>query len=284
MGSSESSNNSLLSIKYRKIDHGKTIDFVPIPILRDEWLDIPWWISPKSLRKWVVSISSNASINHRPHPALFYQKMTLKPQKSECDNCSDCPLHLRWDLKLGTESMKVNIKQKCFSMITIRYTLIWERTYWHYQFIKKRHFSTVNKLIFKQLNVNNILLTTYTNDLELFWLAYTIFSKRIAHWFRSVLPVTSGHWPQPRVMSSLSNGLVRPFDRIKMSRDRSLWPTDLRKLRWFSCALPLEKTVERLNQILIFLPHHKGFQWSSRKNQFLTYISQNVHFSIIGMV
>ncbi len=34
MESSESSNNSLLFIKYRKIDHGKSIDFFPIPILR----------------------------------------------------------------------------------------------------------------------------------------------------------------------------------------------------------------------------------------------------------
>ncbi len=56
MGSSESGNNGLLFVKYRKIDHG---------------------ITPKSLRKWVVSLSSNASINHPPHPALFYQKMTL---------------------------------------------------------------------------------------------------------------------------------------------------------------------------------------------------------------
>ena len=45
MGSSESSNDSLLFIKY--------------------------------LRKWVVSLSSNASIKHPPHPALFYQNMTL---------------------------------------------------------------------------------------------------------------------------------------------------------------------------------------------------------------
>ncbi len=33
MGPSESSNNGLLFIKYRKIDHGKSIDFFPIPIL-----------------------------------------------------------------------------------------------------------------------------------------------------------------------------------------------------------------------------------------------------------
>ncbi len=38
---------------------------------------IPWWISPKSLRKWVVSLRSTAYINHPPHPALFYQNMTL---------------------------------------------------------------------------------------------------------------------------------------------------------------------------------------------------------------
>ncbi len=50
----------------------------PYKVAGDEWLDIPWWISPKSLRKWVVSLSSNASINHPPHPALFYQNMTLK--------------------------------------------------------------------------------------------------------------------------------------------------------------------------------------------------------------
>ena len=35
-------------------------------------------VSPKYLRKWVVSSSSNASINHPLHPALFYQNMTLK--------------------------------------------------------------------------------------------------------------------------------------------------------------------------------------------------------------
>ncbi len=36
---------------------------------------------------------------------------------------------------------------------------------------------------------------------------YTLFSKRSAHWFTPVFPVTLGHWPQPRVMSILSNGL-----------------------------------------------------------------------------
>ncbi len=44
MGSSEISNNSLLFIKYRKIDHGKSIHIFPIPIDKgagDEWLDIP---------------------------------------------------------------------------------------------------------------------------------------------------------------------------------------------------------------------------------------------------
>ena len=34
-----------------------------------------------------------------------------------------------------------------------------------------------------------------------------LFSERSAHWFRPVLLVTPGHWPRPRVMSSLSNGL-----------------------------------------------------------------------------
>ena len=36
MGPSESSNNSLLFIKYRKIDHGKSIDFFPIIYIQSE--------------------------------------------------------------------------------------------------------------------------------------------------------------------------------------------------------------------------------------------------------
>ncbi len=35
----------------------------------------------------------------------------------------------------------------------------------------------------------------------------TLFSKRSAHWFTPVLPVTLGHWPWPRVMLILSKGL-----------------------------------------------------------------------------
>ncbi len=53
-------------------------------ITENLWLDIPWWIFPKSLRKWVVSLSSNASINYPPHPALFYQNMTLKVTRHVC--------------------------------------------------------------------------------------------------------------------------------------------------------------------------------------------------------
>ncbi len=34
-------------------------------------------LSPKSLGKWVVSLSSKGSINHLSHPTLFYQNMTL---------------------------------------------------------------------------------------------------------------------------------------------------------------------------------------------------------------
>ena len=79
----------------------------------------------------------------------------------------------------------------------------------------------------------------------------TLFSKRSAHWFTPVLPVTLGHWPWPRVMSILSNGLdsnmqkllSRPIDKIKMTRGWGRWPRDLRKLGWFSCALLLEKSV-----------------------------------------
>ncbi len=37
--------------------------------------------------------------------------------------------------------------------------------------------------------------------------SHTHFSKRSAHWFCPFLPVTPGHWPQPRVMPRLSNGL-----------------------------------------------------------------------------
>ncbi len=36
---------------------------------------------------------------------------------------------------------------------------------------------------------------------------FTLFSKRSAHWFHPVRPVTPGHRPWPQIMSSLSNGL-----------------------------------------------------------------------------
>ena len=87
---------------------------------------------------------------------------------------------------------------------------------------------------------------------------YTLFSKRSAHWFTPVLPVTLGHWPWPRIRSILSNGLdsnyridhvnfcpppSRPIDKIKMTRGQGRWPRDLRELGWFSCALLLKKSV-----------------------------------------
>ncbi len=70
MGPSESSNNGLLLIKYRKIDHGKSKDFFPI-IFRDEF-------PQKSLKRWVVSLSSDTPIKHPPDPALICHKMALK--------------------------------------------------------------------------------------------------------------------------------------------------------------------------------------------------------------
>ena len=36
----------------------------------------------------------------------------------------------------------------------------------------------------------------------------TLFSKRSAHWFHQVLPVTPGHWPLPQVISSLSKTCI----------------------------------------------------------------------------
>ncbi len=42
----------------------------------------------------------------------------------------------------------------------------------------------------------------------------TLFSKRSAHWFTPVLPVTLGHWPWPRVISILSNGLDSNIQKI----------------------------------------------------------------------
>ncbi len=57
---------------------------------------------------------------------------------------------------------------------------------------------------------------------------HTLFSKRNAHWFCPVLPLTPGHWPQPRVMSSLSNGLWSNMQKtpFKNSQDH------LTKLKW----------------------------------------------------
>ncbi len=86
--------------------------------------------------------------------------------------------------------------------------------------------------------------------------------QKSAHCFCPVLPVTLGHWPRPRVMSSLSNGLwssmqktpfkfwhmdfcellSRPFDKIKMTWGRGRWPRDLRKLGWFLYARYSEKS------------------------------------------
>ena len=107
----------------------------------------------------------------------------------------------------------------------------------------------------------------------------TLFSKRSANWLTPVLPVTLGHWPWPKVMSILSNGLYsnmqktpfknsipsnisrlqdnrfrfghgvfcellsRPIDKIKITRGRGQWPRDLRKSVWFSSALLSEKSV-----------------------------------------
>ncbi len=54
------------------------------------------------------------------------------------------------------------------------------------------------------LCTRNLLVDT---KVFFFIIIYTKFSKRSAHWFTPVLPVTLGHWPWPRVMSILSNGL-----------------------------------------------------------------------------
>ena len=55
----------------------------------------------------------------------------------------------------------------------------------------------------------------------------TLFSKRNAHWFTPVLPVTLGHWPLPRVMSILSNSLdgnmqKTPFKKWQNQKDPRL--------------------------------------------------------------
>ena len=53
----------------------------------------------------------------------------------------------------------------------------------------------------------------------------TLFSKRSAHWFCPIPPVTLGHWPWPGVMSILSNGLdsnmqKTPFENsLRFSRN-----------------------------------------------------------------
>ncbi len=104
----------------------------------------------------------------------------------------------------------------------------------------------------------------------------TLFSKRSAHWFTPVLPVTLGHWPWPRVMSIFSNGLdsnmqktpfknsirfwhwvfcellSRPIDKIKMTLVWGRWPRDLRKW-WFSCALLSEKSVSYCRHSFIYI-------------------------------
>ena len=67
----------------------------------------------------------------------------------------------------------------------------------------------------------------------------TLFSKRSAHWFCPVVPVTLGHWSWPRVMTNLSNGFASNMQKITRGR----WPRDLRKLGWFSCSLLLEKSL-----------------------------------------
>ena len=113
---------------------------------------------------------------------------------------------------------------------------------------------------------------------------HTLFSKRSAHWFRPVLPVTPGHWlwpgscqvcqmvlgvickrPRWKFLSVLLQYisrlwenrfkfghwvfcelLLRPFDKIKMTQGRGWWPRDIRKLGWFSCAKHSEKSVQDL--------------------------------------
>ncbi len=91
----------------------------------------------------------------------------------------------------------------------------------------------------------------------------TLFSKRSAHWFTPVLLVTLSHWPWPRAMSILSNGLDRPIDKIKMTRGRGRWPRDLRKLGWFSCALLSEKSVCSLIKQTFYLFRGK---WQNTNN------------------
>ncbi len=94
---------------------------------------------------------------------------------------------------------------------------------------------------------------------------YTLFSKRSAHWFHPVLPVTQGDvkfvkmvfgviCKRPRLkipygsLALLRHGvfcelLSRPFDKIKMTRGRGRWPSDFRKLGWFSHARHSETSV-----------------------------------------
>ena len=70
---------------------------------------------------------------------------------------------------------------------------------------------------------------------------FTLFSKRSAHWFHPVLPVTLAHWPwSASCFGVFCKLLSRPFDKIKMTRDRGRWPRDL---GWFSCALYSETSV-----------------------------------------
>ncbi len=81
----------------------------------------------------------------------------------------------------------------------------------------------------------------------------TLFSKRSAHWFYPVLPVTPGHWPWPQVISLLffripKNGvfcilLLRPFDKLDMTWRLSQWPWVTGRTAWNQCALRLEKRV-----------------------------------------
>ncbi len=73
----------------------------------------------------------------------------------------------------------------------------------------------------------------------------TLFSKRSAHWFHPVLPVTLGHWPRPRFMSSLSIVSNYSQDHFTELKWGGRWPRDFRK-----CAKHSESV---LGFIIVFL-------------------------------
>ncbi len=77
--------------------------------------------------------------------------------------------------------------------------------------------------------------------------------------------MTLGHWPWPRVMSILSNGLdsnMQCLPKMEYANDHiswgCLWPRDLRKLELFSCALLLEKSVGHMHAFLVFSSNQSG--------------------------